>query len=382
LKDLKEDPSSTAFPVLRVKQPIGEFFLASIPAKVLVEITWFDVRRVLMEKRDIERYLGIQRPLNDNRVKELERYVNTTDACFPTAVIIAVPGDCVQIDESNSRMTLTNITEPSEGEEPVLFRRIAKVIDGQHRLAGLHAYKGENFDVNVAIFVDADIADQATIFSTVNLAQTKVNKSLVYDLFDLANARSPQRVSHNIAVTLDRENDSPLHKKIKRLGVATPGRTGETITQATFVQGILHYLSADPMIDRDLYLKGKKPSKVAEQQLTKHIFQHLFVDEKDFEITDCIWNYFAAVKKRWPNAWDTQERGAVLNRTNGFRALAKFLRNSYLRIGKSVPSMEDYLTILARVELKDSDFNVENFPPGTSGESALYKALVAAIPAR
>jgi len=34
-----------------------------------------------------------------------------------------------------------------------------------------------DFDVNVSIFVDADIADQATVFATVNLAQTKVTEA-------------------------------------------------------------------------------------------------------------------------------------------------------------------------------------------------------------
>jgi len=377
-----EAEHSVSFPYLRVQQPMGEFYLASIPAKTLVEITWFDVRRVLMEKRDVERYLGIQRPLNPTRVKELEKYVNTGDACFPTAVIVAIPERCVEIDEARRTLTLKNDMSANDGEEPTYFRKIAKVIDGQHRLAGLAEYRGQEFEVNVAIFVDADVADQATIFSTVNLAQTRVNKSLVYDLFDLANSRSPQKLCHHIAVTLDQDEGSPLHKMIKRLGVATPGRTGETITQATFVQALLPFITSNPMGDRDLYLKGKKPQKVDVNLLSKHIFQHMFVDEKDFEITDCIWAYFKAVRARWPLAWASKERGNMLNRTNGFNALAKFLRDSYLYIGTAVPTESDFAVILSKSPLKDADFVVERFPPGTSGESALYKELSAILPPR
>ena len=85
----------------------------------------------------------------------------------------------------------------------------------------------QSFEVNVAIFIGVDIADQAAIFSTVNLAQTKVNRSLVYDLFEYSKTRSPEKTCHDVAVLLDRVPESPFFEKIKRLGVATEGRFGE-----------------------------------------------------------------------------------------------------------------------------------------------------------
>ena len=88
---IREDEKSLTFHCLKVTQPIGDFYIASIPAKELVKITYFDVRRVLMEERDVERYLGVQRPLNPGRVKDISAYVQTSDACFPTGIIIAVP---------------------------------------------------------------------------------------------------------------------------------------------------------------------------------------------------------------------------------------------------------------------------------------------------
>ena len=45
-------------------------------------MTYFDVRRVLQQDRDVERYLGIQRPLNNRRVTALQQYVNFYDASF------------------------------------------------------------------------------------------------------------------------------------------------------------------------------------------------------------------------------------------------------------------------------------------------------------
>jgi len=256
-----EAPQEFSLKCIPVQQPIGTFYIASIDSSLLCKIAEFDVRRMVRE-RDIETYLGIQRPLVSSRVKELQQYVRTADACFPTAVILAVEGRCARYDEKNNTLVLTNYIETEDLNDAVLVRQIAKVLDGQHRIAGLMNYEGPTFEVNVSIFIDIDIADQAYIFSTVNLAQTKVNRSLAYDLFDLAKARSPQKTCHNIAVALDKLEQSPFFKRIKRLGTATEGRFGETLTQATVVQSLISYLSDEPAVDRDMYLRGKTPAKV------------------------------------------------------------------------------------------------------------------------
>jgi DGQHR domain-containing protein len=262
---LKEDPVSFALPVLTAYQPIGEFFVGVLDWKRLCEITHFDVRRILHE-REFETYLGIQRPLNEERVKEIEQYVETVDACFPTAVILSVSGSCAKYDQAGKILTLSNYIDEEEPERSIFYRQIAKVIDGQHRIEGLKNFKGSRFDVNVSIFIDIDVAEEAYIFSTVNLAQTKVNRSLAYDLFDLARSRSPQKLCHNIAVALDQDTKSPFYHKIKRLGVATEGRFNETLTQATFVESLIAYMSSNPTLDRDLYMRGKEPSKATAQE--------------------------------------------------------------------------------------------------------------------
>lgn len=369
------------FPCIKVSQPIGEFFIASISSKTLCQITHFDVRRILREEREIERYLGIQRPLDPKRVEVISHYVNTADACFPTAVILAVPGLCAKYDPGTSTMTLSNYVEPEEGEEPIYFGDIAKVLDGQHRIEGLRKFGGEAFDVNVSLFVDADIADQAYIFSTVNLAQTKVQKSLVYDLYDLAKARSPQKTSHNIVVALDQNVESPFYKRIKRLGMATEGRVLETITQATFVQSLLTYMCKNQLQqqdDRDKYLRGKEPSRATEEESYQLIFRNMFLDNRDIEIAEIIYNFFVSVRDRWPTAWDYKGGGIILNKTNGFRAMMRFLRIAYLHLTKpgGVPSTAEFLKILNRVTLSDLDFNTDSFKPGTSGEAELYRVML------
>lgn len=379
--DSAEEQQTVELQAIRVKQPLGEFFIASISSSILCQITYFDVRRMLKE-RDVETYLGIQRPLSPARVEELQKYVRTFDACFPTAVILAVEERCAHFDEKQGRLILRNDPNPEGAEEePVYFRNIAKVLDGQHRIAGLHDYPKQDFEVNVSIFVGVDIEDQAYIFSTVNLAQTKVNKSLAYDLFELSKTRSPQKTCHNIAVALDREPDSPLYQKIKRLGSATAGRKAETLTQATVVAALLPYMSRDPITDRDTLLRGGALALASESELQRCIFRNFFIRAEDIKIADILWNYFSAVQQRWPAAWDTAEAGAMLKRTNGFRAFMRVLRPLYLSIAEpgEVPDQEMFLETLKRSSLEDKDFTTDRFVPGSTGEGALVSELVSGM---
>ncbi|MGO8866364.1 MAG: DGQHR domain-containing protein [Alphaproteobacteria bacterium] len=191
LSEQPVDPDTiiVRFPALRVRQPIGDIYLARMTSDQIQRITRFDVRRRIQEERDIERYLGIQRPLDDKRVKSLKRYVNYADATFPTSIIIAVDADYADFSEKTSELILSNTRKDADKPDTSMVG-LCRVIDGQHRIAGLEGFVGENFDVLVSVFVGSDISDQAYIFATVNLEQNKVNRSLAYDLFELARIRS------------------------------------------------------------------------------------------------------------------------------------------------------------------------------------------------
>ena len=114
------------------------------------------------------------------------------------------------------------------------------------------------------------------LFSIVNLAQTKVNRSLVYDLFSLARSRSPEKTCHEVVVALDKMDESPFHHRIKRLGVATEGRFGETLSQATVVKGILPYITNDPLADRDIGKRFGFWDQSLARDFNKRIFYEFF----------------------------------------------------------------------------------------------------------
>lgn len=370
LKDIR-------LPVLRAKQPIGDIYISSIPFRDLIKMSYFDVRRVIQDERDVERYLGIQRPLDSGRVRKLEEYVNYYDASFPTAVILAIDEAYAEFNETDNTLTLRNHliheTRPS-----IAFSNIARVIDGQHRIAGLMKFDGKDFDVPVTIFVGADVSDQAHIFSTVNLEQTKVSKNLVYDLYSLARSRSPQKTAHNIAVALDKDSNGPLGGRIKRLGGGTVGKDFEPLSQATFVESLLKLMTPDARADRDVLLRGRHPEKATGEDAWRFPFRSWFVDGQDLKIADALQDYFSAVRDTWPRAWSDDTRGGlILNRSNGFKALMRLYQFLY-KVQKLPNAGVGYVytkSYLDKTGLVDADFNLANFVPGSSGESRLFRVL-------
>jgi len=378
-------------PVLAVSQPIGDFYISSISAKELVEIAFADIRRLAEPQRKVEKYLGIQRPLSSKRVKDIKKYIEGNDATFPTAVIIAVDENCAVLKETAPGQGVLSLSayEPEEGsdDEPIPWNRIANVLDGQHRIAAFIDDDqflfptDREFEINLAIFIGADISEQASIFATVNLAQTKVNKSLVYDLTELAKTRSPHQTCHNVAVAIDGQPQSPLYQRIKRLGTKTPGREKEPLTQAAFVESLVRFISVDPVTDRNLLLDGKRLVPATSEELEKVPFRNLFISKQDVEIAEILHNYFCAVKKKWPMSWDDLSvSGNLLPKSNAFKALMKYLREDVypeLATGNfgRVPTKREFFRYFEDLDLRDSDFTTANFVPGSGGQSMFLKML-------
>ncbi|WP_288460846.1 DGQHR domain-containing protein [uncultured Chryseobacterium sp.] len=387
---------SKTLTVIPVKQPQGEFFIGTISAQDLVDITFSDIRRINNEQRDVEKYLGIQRPLDKARVSKIKKYIQSPDASFPTGIVLAIDPKCAEYDKENSKLILKEyISEFEEDlDENVKLNKIAKVLDGQHRIEAFMNDQGnfdftldiKIFELNVVIFIGLDIDEQANIFATINLAQTKVNKSLVYDLEGLSKIRSPFRTAHKIAVALDTaDNSSPLYHRIKRLGVKTEGReSSEPLTQAVFVESLLKLVTNDPFHDRTYALKGRTLQKVDKTILLKFPFRNLFIEEKDNDIALIVYNYFKAVEMRWPKSWnDLNTVGNILPKSNAFKAFMRFLKTLYINLAEEnigrVISVDEFLNHFNTYDIKDDDFTSGNFLPGSGGESAFYKVLTKQI---
>lgn len=366
-------------PVLSVRQPIGTFFVGAMRALDLLAITKFDYRRMTYTNGYID-FLGIQRQIDPKRIGVISKYVKTADACFPTSVVIAVDEPCASITDTEIEgVSILEIREYIADDQrmSIPFDQVASIIDGQHRLKGLQESELREFEIGVSIFVGVDDATEATIFSTVNLAQTKVNRSLVYDLFSISRHRSPEKTCHEIVVALDRLEESPFRDRIKRLGLATEGRFGETLSQATVVRGILPYISDDPIGDRDRGRRFAYWEPATSKEFGSRIFYPFFQKNEDQKILAVLMNFFSSIRDRWPIAWNSTGQGNIINRTNGFNGFMRFLKPAYFRYTTepTVVPKASFDALFAKIKLEDGDFTVETFSPGTGGSSKLFRTL-------
>lgn len=369
--------------VLKVDQPIGEFYIGAIPYEDLLEISTVDIRE--FEAGNPDSIDGLQRDLSKPRLKSLREYVNLDYATFPTSVLLAVDERSVKLESVTGCEGLYNLViddYPGDVDsEPIPLGEAAFVIDGQHRLAGLQnrdPTKGP-FEVNVSIFVGADIADQAEIFSRVNLAQTKVNKSLTYDLLEYSKEKSPFKVAHDLAVALNRDPKGPFYRKIKRLGKTTPGVAGERLAQATVVEGLLRHLPPSQELERSKSLFGLSSRSEPRESWRDRIFVQFYRDDDVLSMFKILTNYFQAVADRWEGAWNSDEEGIILSRTTGYNALIRFLKDAYLSIVADQPrvvTLEEFADVFGRVEIPGETLTRENYLPGSTGAGRFYNELV------
>ena len=375
-------------PVSKVTQPIGDFYVGRMDAKRLVAISYTEIRRFVEGKQD--KIAGIQRERSEGRIKQIKKYVNLDYATFPTSIIIAVEPECVEIRPYSDDipdvyfLELSPFGEPTDSDH-IPLEKIAFIIDGQHRVAGLEGLEvGREFDVNISIFVGASDADKAEIFARVNQAQTKVNQSLVVDLASYFDERGPVKFAHEIVLAMNGDEDGPLFDKVKRLGKADPGKGHvQTLAQATVVKPIVDYISADPESERNRRYRGIFRSRREPNAWRKHIFQPFYDEEDDSGVFLCLSNYFEAVKRHWPEPWDNPNAraGLILNRTTGYAALMRFLRQVYLQNCKKgeILSRKFCEDVFYEINIPDTDLTRELFIPGSSGVSALYRRLMTEV---
>lgn len=156
---------------IEVTQPIETFYVGKIDWQDLLKIAKKDIERIRQEgEGTIDGYLGIQRELSKNRLAEIAEYVSFSDATFPNSIVIS-------IDSTTYNETTDEIEENILSFENGILElrddgKIAKIIDGQHRVFGLEKYATDKglfkddlkFELIITIFIDIDEEYQANIF--------------------------------------------------------------------------------------------------------------------------------------------------------------------------------------------------------------------------
>lgn len=312
-----------AFSCITVSQPIGTFYLISVPATLLVNSVRISPRQYSSPDNE-----SVQRDSSDKRIKEIALYVTDPDATFPTAIIISADSRKVEVNDQTPVKTLVFARDE---KEPNSFE-LGELLDGQHRVKGLkrameNGVDLEGFELPVVVMLDLDIAEKAYVFSIINSKQTPVNKSLIYDLFGLSTERSPYLTSHEVARAMNTQQGGPFERGLKMLGKRNSPT--EMLTQGSFVKYLLEMITKSP--DRDA-IALKTESVLVESDRP---FNAFFRNERDELILKTMTNYFSAIREVFPHDWNPEayvkdkahpdQPTPVLRRTVGHEALMRAL---------------------------------------------------------
>ncbi|MDY6388281.1 MAG: DGQHR domain-containing protein [Fibrobacter sp.] len=205
---------------------------------------------------------GVQRRLQLDKLKKIKEYLeNTQDSFFPNTVILSVDLS----DDSEFMDKYLDIEKNDIGffefPDDIKFQ----IVDGQHRLAGLfwsNEHIQEEFEIPVVLLINITLNTCAKIFADVNGNQSPVNKSVIYDLYELMGDTQENRefkILHDLCKSLNEDPSSPLYQHVKMLGIGG-GAVSQSFLVNAFQQAFLkmqyHYEDSQKMYESIyLYLK-------------------------------------------------------------------------------------------------------------------------------
>ncbi len=297
--------STIDIPVIKAIQPIGTVYVCKIDAQVLLRMSSVDRRHI----DEDEEVLGIQRPLRQEKVREIKKYLTMQNATFPNSIIVNVKKEDV-VNLSDTEIKLKNSDETFT------------IIDGQHRLYGFEDYNGKQFELILAIFVGLEVSLQSEVFSIINSQQTKVDPSLNINLELSDVTENPRKKLVQISQSFNIDKDSPWYHQIKMLGSQSEGM----ISLSSFVRPLFNLTYPERLyIDIKNRLKEKHPEFPDFSDLSvdvhRYPFWPFFISQDPVTIYKILFNYFNAFKQILSSDWLNPE--SILNKTSGYNAMMK-----------------------------------------------------------
>ena len=218
----------------RIRQKDGIFYFVSFKARDILNRVKF-TSRFYFEGETIEaeadeddpiaKFIGsvertekaFQRMLSRRKVRDIVNFYESaeTQPAIPGTILL-FSEDVLKFRPLGQYQSVGDLEDPKSG---------FLIIDGQHRLAGLHFYGARNGSMLDQIEVPCVIFDGKTgdfaaeMFVIINSTQTRINKSHLVDLLDrISRYDDETRLAATLVHKLYEEASSPLRYKINRLG--------------------------------------------------------------------------------------------------------------------------------------------------------------------
>tara|TARA_R110000868_G_scaffold161699_1_gene392470 strand:+ start:13484 stop:14695 length:1212 start_codon:yes stop_codon:yes gene_type:complete len=328
---------------LKVSQPLGDFFVISIKASLLKKISFSEPLTYLSEDGTLK---GNQRPINEKRLKEIGKYIDTAEMTFPNSIILSVNNneDGTIIQDTDNRWELKKENNEYFLEFPENMKS-ASIIDGQHRLNGFKYITDESrleMELLCSIFFDLPNPYQAYLFATINGNQKRVDRSLALEQFgyyienEEKESWTPEKLAANITRNLNFQKSSPLYSIIKLAPIydnedfVQLNKENWLISTSSMIDGILSLISSNYKRDR-IEMMNKKMFSGRDRKMLKKFrdsspLREMFLNYEDKKIEDIISSFFSAINEKiWSNP---KNNDSYLKKTIGIQALFDLLKES------------------------------------------------------
>lgn len=388
---------------LRVVQPIGEYYVAVLPANVLLEVAYSDVlsARSGLDGRPYE-LEGTQRLVQKQRLQSITDYINRTDAAFPNAVIVAAnfrqedglieddESESVEqpVDKINKRWTVEESNDGCYVLRIPTSSKLAAIIDGQHRLYAFANARFERLEMNLvcSIFLDLPKPYQAQLFATINSTQKRVDKSLTYELFgyniEEENEKfwSPDKLAVFLTRRLFTNIESPLKGRIviapkKDDVLSLLGQDASwKVSTAVVVEGIMRLYTSNPKKDSTNLLDGNRKERIALKEMRNDWspLREAYLNTQDKVIYKMTLNFLLACDQVF---WQRAQQNSYITKTVGVQALFDIFR---IIAGDSYQSQNISINYFINRfgAAKDIDFSTQTFRNASgSGRTTIKNAI-------
>ena len=308
-------PSNTktptvTFEAIRTTQNGTTIYVGVAPAKDLLQVTTID--RYDHQLSPTDERQGYQRPPERSRITRIGTFLleNGMQTLFPTAVLLAAREPLVY-DKRQGTITVSSETA-------------LRIVDGQHRLAGLEYVineKGEaafeNFVVPFVIMETADRLTEMNQFRIINGTVKSVRTDLVNMLLTAVYDASPRRevpkreqwriVVSNVVERLAKQPDSPWQDMVALPGEVTTRGSGK-IRATSFITSL-----------RPVYVMLKEATGILDYACAT-------LDEEIDYLYRVVADYWAALKEVVPDAFGAPEE-YVIQKTPGLFSLHMLLKH-------------------------------------------------------
>lgn len=382
---------------LRVTQPLGTFYVTVLPADLLLDTCFSDQLRATRSNGVGYQLEGTQRAIKLDRLRAIADYLDRSDSAFPNSLILAAnlkEDDGTIEEDGGARWSIAEkqgcdsyiLTIPSD-------KKLAAIIDGQHRLFAFKFAAAARLDFNLicSIFMDLPKPFQAQLFATINSTQKPVDKSLTYELFGYNIAEesekywSPDKLAVFLARKLNVESESPLKDRIviapqNELSAGNPSQgVPWKVSMATVVDGILRLISSNPKRDTNELLTSAPKERKALRDATpkdKSALRSEYIDGNDQLIYLIVRNFLEACNQSF---WTKASDQSFIIRTVGVQAVFDVLRKIVPRtLEKKDVSVKFFLDLLKPAS--NIDFAGDNFRNASgSGRTEIRRAIEAAM---